>query len=459
MSSSPCLTRGGGGRAYGLLEVEVGVKSTTSFSTITTSSSSSPSSTLSESSPLAISTKKPRTSTRRKRPNQTYNEAAALLSTAYPKIFSLPAAALPKQQPLHSLPLDSSDLLLPLRALDSSCRFLPIREKQVEEQDDDDAEEEEPIFSVAAEVSSRWQNSGYEKAEQEEEDFDAESMLDEEIEQVGIDSIMGVMMNNEDLVMNHNVLNHHHYQQQQQQTSFVYGYPPGFHNQWIGNCAGGGGNINNRAFRRSVDDWWNYPVVDVLQISPRLHSTNQLINDGEEKAKQSSDAGEKINKNGNKQKKKLKMKKVAKLGGEMKEEAAEEMKEELERKEGGGMLLKLNYDEVLKEWSGKGSPFPEEAVGGFLEEGCDASAIAAQIDLFSSDGSGGGGGGGMREASVLRYKEKRLSRLFSKKIRYQVRKVNADQRPRMKGRFVRRSSSSRNSRSRNNNNQNEDDEL
>ena len=37
-----------------------------------------------------------------------------------------------------------------------------------------------------------------------------------------------------------------------------------------------------------------------------------------------------------------------------------------------------------------------------------------------------------REASVLRYKEKRQSRLFSKKIRYQVRKLNADKRPRFK---------------------------
>ncbi|KAK2982740.1 hypothetical protein RJ640_025156 [Escallonia rubra] len=43
-----------------------------------------------------------------------------------------------------------------------------------------------------------------------------------------------------------------------------------------------------------------------------------------------------------------------------------------------------------------------------------------------------------REASVLRYKEKRQSRLFSKKIRYQVRKLNADKRPRLKGRFVKR---------------------
>lgn len=37
-----------------------------------------------------------------------------------------------------------------------------------------------------------------------------------------------------------------------------------------------------------------------------------------------------------------------------------------------------------------------------------------------------------REASVMRYKEKRLTRLFSKKIRYQVRKLNADKRPRLK---------------------------
>jgi hypothetical protein len=37
-----------------------------------------------------------------------------------------------------------------------------------------------------------------------------------------------------------------------------------------------------------------------------------------------------------------------------------------------------------------------------------------------------------REASVLRYKEKRQNRLFSKRIRYEVRKLNAEKRPRMK---------------------------
>lgn len=39
---------------------------------------------------------------------------------------------------------------------------------------------------------------------------------------------------------------------------------------------------------------------------------------------------------------------------------------------------------------------------------------------------------GQREASVQRYKEKRQNRLFAKRIRYEVRKLNAEKRPRMK---------------------------
>jgi len=48
------------------------------------------------------------------------------------------------------------------------------------------------------------------------------------------------------------------------------------------------------------------------------------------------------------------------------------------------------------------------------------------------------GMGGGREARVTRYREKRRTRLFAKKIRYEVRKLNAEKRPRMKGRFVKR---------------------
>ena len=47
---------------------------------------------------------------------------------------------------------------------------------------------------------------------------------------------------------------------------------------------------------------------------------------------------------------------------------------------------------------------------------------------------------GEREARVSRYREKRRTRLFSKKMRYEVRKLNAEKRPRMKGRFVKRTS-------------------
>lgn len=37
-----------------------------------------------------------------------------------------------------------------------------------------------------------------------------------------------------------------------------------------------------------------------------------------------------------------------------------------------------------------------------------------------------------REMRVRRYKEKRHNRLFAKKIRYEVRKLNAEKRPRLK---------------------------
>ncbi|KAJ0677174.1 putative transcription factor C2C2-CO-like family [Helianthus annuus] len=92
---------------------------------------------------------------------------------------------------------------------------------------------------------------------------------------------------------------------------------------------------------------------------------------------------------------------------------------------GPRLMLKLSYDKVLKAWSETGSPVSESP-------GSDIHAKLAQIDLFSENG-------GVRVASVVRYKEKKHTRFFSKKIRYQVRKVNADRRPRSKGRFVRRS--------------------
>lgn len=43
-----------------------------------------------------------------------------------------------------------------------------------------------------------------------------------------------------------------------------------------------------------------------------------------------------------------------------------------------------------------------------------------------------------RRERLERYKEKRRTRHFTKKIRYEVRKLNAEQRPRFKGRFIKR---------------------
>ena len=43
-----------------------------------------------------------------------------------------------------------------------------------------------------------------------------------------------------------------------------------------------------------------------------------------------------------------------------------------------------------------------------------------------------------RKAGVLKYREKRKSRKFEKRIRYAYRKAYAEKRPRVKGRFARR---------------------
>ncbi|OIW19401.1 hypothetical protein TanjilG_09421 [Lupinus angustifolius] len=381
--SSPCLS-GGGGRTYGL---DLEFLKSASFSVY--SSSSSPSSTISESSnsPLTISTKKPRT--QRKRPNQTYNEASALLSTAYPNLF--PSKTL-KTQPPQSLFFEeppSSEILLPFRVFDNSSSFL--------------LHQHEPSFSMEPKVltlqEKPWQSPGeinsasamVNSTELEEDcgdDFDAESILDEEIEE-GIDSIMGTVVQQED----------------SNGAVSCFGIP----------AIGFGGKLDCRlglrGALRHVDDGgslWNLPAVDILQILPKIVNKPPPTAALPEKKKK---------------KKKVEVKNL------------EPVKENAVAKSNLGLMLKLNYEEVKNAWSDKGSPFADDSPVSDVS-GNDATARLSQIELLWDNG-------GVREASVLRYKEKRRTRLFSKKIRYQVRKVNADQRPRMKGRFVTRSNSSR----------------
>lgn len=72
----------------------------------------------------------------------------------------------------------------------------------------------------------------------------------------------------------------------------------------------------------------------------------------------------------------------------------------------------------------------------YMDVGC-MRGNAKQLWNVPDDGSsviedGGEGKMAHREARVMRYKEKRQSRLFSKRIRYEVRKINAEKRPRLK---------------------------
>ncbi|KAG5052791.1 hypothetical protein JHK87_004989 [Glycine soja] len=90
--------------------------------------------------------------------------------------------------------------------------------------------------------------------------------------------------------------------------------------------------------------------------------------------------------------------------------------------------LNLNYQEVLDAWSDRGSLWADDCSLSFATNN---TYYMGEVPVLEEERA-------RREACVLRYKEKRQNRLFSKKIRYQVRKLNADKRPRIKGRFVKR---------------------
>lgn len=112
--------------------------------------------------------------------------------------------------------------------------------------------------------------------------------------------------------------------------------------------------------------------------------------------------------------------------------------------------LKLNYEEVITAWDNsllQGCPWingtrPDfnPADNSWPDFLLGSSSVTYQQYPYGAAGGERSGGcrNEEREARVSRYREKRRTRLFSKKIRYEVRKLNAEKRPRMKGRFVKR---------------------
>ncbi|RCV08227.1 hypothetical protein SETIT_1G308800v2 [Setaria italica] len=106
--------------------------------------------------------------------------------------------------------------------------------------------------------------------------------------------------------------------------------------------------------------------------------------------------------------------------------------------------LRLNYEAVIESWGS--SPWTDgQRPDVQLDDFWPHHAHHSGVWMAGGGRLGGealtprlGMGGGGREARVSRYREKRRTRLFAKKIRYEVRKLNAEKRPRMKGRFVKR---------------------
>ncbi|KAF7094799.1 hypothetical protein CFC21_097083, partial [Triticum aestivum] len=111
------------------------------------------------------------------------------------------------------------------------------------------------------------------------------------------------------------------------------------------------------------------------------------------------------------------------------------------------LALNLNYEAIMENWGS--SPWADgERPHVKLDDCWPHDYYSLQEGAWMMGGVVGHGGEGLgtprlrmdggREARVSRYREKRRTRLFSKKIRYEVRKLNAEKRPRMKGRFVKR---------------------
>ncbi|KAI4381142.1 hypothetical protein MLD38_007250 [Melastoma candidum] len=351
MMSSSCLS--GGGSTPSGFQLHLVNSSTRSPSPSSSPASSSLTCTLSDSthSPhLSVSTRKPRTL--RKRPNQTYYEAAALLSTAFPNVFS--PAPLPHRPPLHpSSPHDPSQFFLPFRILEDDSpslihhpsedqKLLPILKETGPSPSCQTPDDCEIQSDAAAPLHHQY-----------EEDFDAESMLDQELEEGIIDSIMGEKSSGgeaEKLEKGESGA---------LKLGCSWGRSPmallGLGGR-LGLCYRGVRKARGGCGWRDVGqvNWCNFRTVDVNEISPKLNPNPALS------SKNNPAAAEK------------KRKKVEKALP-----AADVWRNRIELASpatlglGVKKMLKLDYENVLEAWIGRGSPFPD---------GSPASDIAGKVD-------------------------------------------------------------------------------
>lgn len=164
------------------------------------------------------------------------------------------------------------------------------------------------------------------------EDFDAESILDEEIGEGVIDSIMGSRVGDFDGgAWCHD--------EHVDTTEFDFG---------------GKFDIRLRAIRGGVDEGnycWGFPaVVNMSEISPEIKIPAAATAETA-----AEEAPEK------KVKRKKKVKKVEEIGAKVFPTELPTERSISEAKSKGGLLLKLNYGEVLDAWSDRSSPFAGES--------------------------------------------------------------------------------------------------
>nr|BAJ88817.1 predicted protein [Hordeum vulgare subsp. vulgare] len=421
---------------------------------------SSPSSTLSEasnasSSATSVSLKRARAP--RKRPNQAYNEAAALLASIHPSVFpvkkSPKTATAPRPPPLSGLAVafgaaaSSSDLLPPLPVLSDAAFLLrdhaaspsprPPQSPSIDACKN--CSSPTPVSSAFREfrdpapspASPDTATDEPGELDFDDDGFDAESILDVDEAAAGgaaegIDGIMGSLTmeantataTSDDSILSSSGI--HPYLRSLMVVGLAGRFELG-----LGSRQSTRPNLN-RALKRRDDDgaWWMWPAVPVKDITVTPPTPPQEPAAAVSNTAMPPPASAAPEKKKSKKKKKVKMEKVLAKEEELANAKCEEGADgTVDAADGNGdddgaptkapktgLGLKLDTDDVLKEWSGKGSMFAEGSGPDSSESAAEVRAKLADIDLFPENGSGG-----IREARVMRYKEKRRNRLFRRR--------------------------------------------
>lgn len=214
----------------------------------------------------------------------------------------------------------------PFQVIDSSGFLLPVLERPRFLTRPKSAEKS---YQSPGEIDS--ERSSLEICDDYHQDFDAESILDEEIEE-GIDSIMGNLKMNKESATD---LNH---DKTTPIKTFCYGYPIG-----LGVDYGFGVRRESRAMRNAdeEDDWWRFPSVNVLDINPKM-AKNQI----EKKKKVEINNIESSRENA-----------ASNIMPNQENFTCKTAQGESIPQPNARLFLKLNYDSVLDTWSDKDSPF------------------------------------------------------------------------------------------------------